>query len=54
MPTISGRMISYVSPFCIMPCWWIPASCEKAFRPTIALLGWGKLPVRYESSWLVR
>jgi hypothetical protein len=31
-----------------------PASWAKALRPTIALLGCGKLPVRYERSWLVR
>ncbi len=24
--------------FFSMPSWWMPLSCEKAFRPTIALL----------------
>src|SRR3989442_1230844 len=47
-------MISYVRPFCITPCWWIPASLAKALRPTIALLGWGNTPVTCDSSRLVR
>src|SRR2546427_677919 len=37
-----------------MPCWWMPASCANALRPTTALLGGGKTPVRCDSSWLVR
>src|SRR2546426_2263740 len=32
----------------------MPASCAKALRPTTALLGGGKTPVRCDSSWLVR
>src|SRR3989475_1385659 len=32
----------------------MPASCANALRPTTALLGGGKTPVRCESSWLVR
>ncbi len=37
--TVSGRMISYVRPFCITPCWWIPASWKNALRPTNRLVG---------------
>src|SRR5436309_729687 len=32
----------------------MPASCANALRPTTALLGGGKTPVRCDSSWLVR
>ena len=35
-----------------MPCWWIPASCAKAFRPTTALFGCGQMPVMEERRWL--
>mmetsp|Transcript_17803 Transcript_17803/g.54769 ORF Transcript_17803/g.54769 Transcript_17803/m.54769 type:complete len:218 (-) Transcript_17803:701-1354(-) len=44
-PTDSGDMISYVALFLIMPSWWIPDSCWKAFAPTIALWGWTAMPV---------
>ena len=37
-PTLSGVMISKVCAFFSMPSWWMPLSCAKAFRPTIALL----------------
>src|SRR5882762_4021661 len=37
-----------------MPCWWIPASCAKALRPTIALFGCGKTPISSDSIRLVR
>src|SRR5881392_3662781 len=53
-PTSSGRMISYVRPFCSRPCWWMPASCANALRPTTALFGWGKTPMTWDRSWLVR
>src|SRR6266571_4246486 len=32
----------------------MPASCANALRPTTALLGGGKTPVRCDSNWLVR
>mmetsp|Transcript_69 Transcript_69/g.264 ORF Transcript_69/g.264 Transcript_69/m.264 type:complete len:294 (-) Transcript_69:658-1539(-) len=44
-PTDSGVMISYVDLFLIMPSWWIPDSCWKAFAPTIALCGCTCMPV---------
>src|SRR5207249_3501393 len=47
-------MISYVRPFCSRPCWWMPASCANALRPTTALFGWGKTPMTWDRSWLVR
>ena len=41
----SGRMISYVSFSFSTPSWWMPASCAKAFSPTMALFGWTRTPV---------
>src|SRR6267154_2805259 len=35
-----------------MPCWWIPASCEKAFSPITALLRGIGCPVMLASSRL--
>ena len=37
-PTVLASMISYVSRSSSTPCWWMPASCANAFRPTTALL----------------
>src|SRR5688572_3142643 len=36
-----------------MPCWWMPASCANALRPTTALFGCGQMPVIDESRRLV-
>ena len=52
-PTLAGVMISYVSGLARIPCWWMPASWAKAFRPTIALLGCGQTPVMLASMALV-
>ena len=47
-------MISYVSLSLVTPCWWMPDWCRKAFRPTMALLGWTVIPVRSATRRLVR
>jgi hypothetical protein len=38
-------MISYVAAFLSTPSWWMPLSCAKALRPTMALLGCTSNPV---------
>ena len=32
-----------------MPCWWMPASCAKAFSPTMALLRGTGMPVMFDT-----
>ena len=49
-PTDSGVMISYVARCFSTPSWWMPASCEKALAPTMALFGATYVPVHCCSS----
>ena len=52
-PTSSGRMISYVERSLMIPSWWMPDECAKAFDPTIALFLWMESPMRAETILLV-
>jgi hypothetical protein len=38
-PMVEASMISNVERSLSTPSWWMPDSCRKALRPTIALLG---------------